>query len=193
VFLGANTFVWRHIAQTRACPPPPPAPPKSPPNNALRCAAVSAPRSITLPPAALEAAAALGKPADYLYCSELLEQTGIVVVPGQWVWVGGARGGGGGGEGGGGAEVSLRMLHCSAAADLSPDPSHVPPPDPHPSKPPQAAGLGRRPARCTSARRSCRPRRTWTRWWRAWACSMTRSWPSTAASFVTRSCPCASS
>lgn len=37
---------------------------------------------ITLPPAAHEAAAAKGKPADWLYCSELLEQTGIVVVPG---------------------------------------------------------------------------------------------------------------
>lgn len=30
----------------------------------------------------MTAAAALGKPADWLYCSELLEQTGIVVVPG---------------------------------------------------------------------------------------------------------------
>lgn len=37
---------------------------------------------ITLPPAVHEAAAAKGKPADWLYCSELLEQTGIVVVPG---------------------------------------------------------------------------------------------------------------
>jgi hypothetical protein len=40
-------------------------------------------RRITLPPAAHEAAAAKGKPADWLYCSELLEQTGIVVVPGR--------------------------------------------------------------------------------------------------------------
>jgi aspartate/methionine/tyrosine aminotransferase len=38
---------------------------------------------ITLPPAVHEAAAAKGKPADYLYCNELLEQTGIVVVPGE--------------------------------------------------------------------------------------------------------------
>lgn len=38
---------------------------------------------ITLPAAVHEAAAAKGKPADYLYCSELLEQTGIVVVPGK--------------------------------------------------------------------------------------------------------------
>lgn len=37
---------------------------------------------ITLPAAAAEAAAAKGKPADWLYCSELLEATGIVVVPG---------------------------------------------------------------------------------------------------------------
>lgn len=37
---------------------------------------------ITLPTGAIEAADKLGKPEDWLYCSELLEQTGIVVVPG---------------------------------------------------------------------------------------------------------------
>lgn len=42
---------------------------------------------ITLPPAVHEAAAAKGKPADWLYCSELLEQTGIVVVPGGCILV----------------------------------------------------------------------------------------------------------
>lgn len=35
-----------------------------------------------MPPAAAEAAAAQNKPADWLYCLELLEHTGIVVVPG---------------------------------------------------------------------------------------------------------------
>lgn len=35
-----------------------------------------------MPTGAVEAADKLGKPADWLYCSELLEQTGIVVVPG---------------------------------------------------------------------------------------------------------------
>jgi len=47
---------------------------------------------ITLPPAVHEAAAAKGKPADWLYCSELLEQTGIVVVPGGCILVLGAAG-----------------------------------------------------------------------------------------------------
>lgn len=37
---------------------------------------------ITLPPAALEAAARAGKAADFLYCMELLDKTGIVTVPG---------------------------------------------------------------------------------------------------------------
>lgn len=37
---------------------------------------------ISLPAGALAAAAALGKPADWLYCSELLDAAGIVVVPG---------------------------------------------------------------------------------------------------------------
>jgi alanine transaminase len=37
---------------------------------------------ITLPAGALAAAEAIHKPADWLYCSELLECTGIVVVPG---------------------------------------------------------------------------------------------------------------
>lgn len=37
---------------------------------------------IQLPPAAVAAATAIGKPADWLYCLELLESTGIVVVPG---------------------------------------------------------------------------------------------------------------
>ncbi len=35
-----------------------------------------------LPPKALAAAAAAGKPADTLYCLELLKATGIVTVPG---------------------------------------------------------------------------------------------------------------
>lgn len=39
---------------------------------------------ITLPSGVHAAASAKGKPADWLYCSELLEQTGIVVVPGGW-------------------------------------------------------------------------------------------------------------
>lgn len=37
---------------------------------------------IRLPPAAAAAAAALGKQPDWLYCKELLEATGVVVVPG---------------------------------------------------------------------------------------------------------------
>ncbi|KAL4421585.1 hypothetical protein ABPG75_010876 [Micractinium tetrahymenae] len=37
---------------------------------------------LTVPPAAVKAAANQGKPADFLYCMELLDQTGIVTVPG---------------------------------------------------------------------------------------------------------------
>jgi hypothetical protein len=40
------------------------------------------PDRITLPRAAAAAAAANNKPGDWLYCLELLESTGIVVVPG---------------------------------------------------------------------------------------------------------------
>jgi aspartate/methionine/tyrosine aminotransferase len=39
-------------------------------------------RRITLPTGAVSAASELGKPGDWLYCSELLEATGVVVVPG---------------------------------------------------------------------------------------------------------------
>ncbi|KAI8477320.1 MAG: alanine aminotransferase 2 [Monoraphidium minutum] len=49
--------------------------------NAAEGALYAFPR-ITLPKAAADAAAKLRKPADWLYCLELLEQTGIVVVPG---------------------------------------------------------------------------------------------------------------
>eukprot|EP00878_Enallax_costatus_P033859 GHUV01037435.1.p1 GENE.GHUV01037435.1~~GHUV01037435.1.p1 ORF type:complete len:496 (+),score=103.97 GHUV01037435.1:60-1547(+) len=49
--------------------------------NAAEGALYAFPR-ITLPNGAVEAADKLGKPADWLYCSELLDQTGIVVVPG---------------------------------------------------------------------------------------------------------------
>lgn len=38
--------------------------------------------SLRLPPAAVEAAAARGQAADFLYCMECLEATGIVIVPG---------------------------------------------------------------------------------------------------------------
>jgi aspartate/methionine/tyrosine aminotransferase len=38
--------------------------------------------SITLPPKAVEAAAAAGKAADAFYCLRLLDETGVVVVPG---------------------------------------------------------------------------------------------------------------
>lgn len=37
---------------------------------------------LTVPPAAVKAAAKQGKPADFLYCMELLDRTGIVTVPG---------------------------------------------------------------------------------------------------------------
>ena len=37
---------------------------------------------IRLPPKALDAATEAGKPADMMYCLELLDSTGIVVVPG---------------------------------------------------------------------------------------------------------------
>jgi aspartate/methionine/tyrosine aminotransferase len=37
---------------------------------------------LRLPPAALEAAARAGKAADFVYCMELLDKTGIVTVPG---------------------------------------------------------------------------------------------------------------
>ncbi len=37
---------------------------------------------LRLPQRALDEAAAAGKPADFLYCVELLEKTGIVTVPG---------------------------------------------------------------------------------------------------------------
>lgn len=37
---------------------------------------------LTLPAGAVEAAARQGTPADFLYCMELLDQTGIVTVPG---------------------------------------------------------------------------------------------------------------
>ncbi|WIA15264.1 hypothetical protein OEZ86_003901 [Tetradesmus obliquus] len=49
--------------------------------NAAEGALYAFPR-ITLPAKAVAAAEALGKPGDWLYCSELLEATGIVVVPG---------------------------------------------------------------------------------------------------------------
>ncbi len=49
--------------------------PRLPPHAPLRL-------RIRLPHGAAAAAAAKGKPADWLYCSELLEETGIVVVPG---------------------------------------------------------------------------------------------------------------
>jgi alanine transaminase len=49
--------------------------------NAAEGALYAFPR-IQLPAGAAAAAAAKGKPADWLYCSELLEATGIVVVPG---------------------------------------------------------------------------------------------------------------
>jgi aspartate/methionine/tyrosine aminotransferase len=49
--------------------------------NAAEGALYAFPR-IHLPPAAVEAARQLGKEPDWLYCSELLEATGIVVVPG---------------------------------------------------------------------------------------------------------------
>ncbi len=49
--------------------------------NAAEGALYAFPR-IHLPPAALEAARAQGRQPDWLYCSELLEATGIVVVPG---------------------------------------------------------------------------------------------------------------
>ncbi len=37
---------------------------------------------LTLPAGAQQAAAAAGKQADFLYCMELLDRTGIVTVPG---------------------------------------------------------------------------------------------------------------
>jgi aspartate/methionine/tyrosine aminotransferase len=37
---------------------------------------------ITLPPAAMAAAKAIGKSPDLMYCLELLEETGIACVPG---------------------------------------------------------------------------------------------------------------
>lgn len=39
---------------------------------------------LTFPPAALEAAEQQGKQADFLYCVDLLNKTGIVTVPGVW-------------------------------------------------------------------------------------------------------------
>ena len=49
--------------------------------NASQGAMYAFPR-IYLPPKALDAAAEAGKPADMMYCLELLDSTGIVVVPG---------------------------------------------------------------------------------------------------------------
>ena len=37
---------------------------------------------LSLPPKAVAAAAAMGKPADFYYCWRLLESTGVTVVPG---------------------------------------------------------------------------------------------------------------
>jgi alanine transaminase len=51
-------------------------------NKESACAAALLACRITLPAGAVAAAEALGKPADWLYCSELLDATGIVVVPG---------------------------------------------------------------------------------------------------------------
>ncbi|KAL4420999.1 hypothetical protein ABPG77_001318, partial [Micractinium sp. CCAP 211/92] len=49
--------------------------------NTVEGAMYAFPR-LTLPAGAIAAAEKLGKPADFLYCMELLDQTGIVTVPG---------------------------------------------------------------------------------------------------------------
>lgn len=56
--------------------------PPIPPHCSFSSSSHTSTNSITLPRAASEAASRENKPADWLYCLELLESTGIVVVPG---------------------------------------------------------------------------------------------------------------
>lgn len=123
---------------------------------------------LTMPAGAVDAAAAGNKQPDFLYCMELLDQTGIVTVPGsgfgQVRWAKRA-------DLGAAARLECTAVHGREAVlppvgvlRLQPLPSHPPTSVPPMAIPPPLP-RNRRPARSTCAPPSCRLRLTW-RWCR---------------------------
>lgn len=125
---------------------------------------------LTMPAGAVDAAAAGNKQPDFVYCMELLDQTGIVTVPGsgfgQVRWAERA-------DLGAAARLECKAVNRREAAlppvgvrRLQPLPSNLPTSvSPCLSTTPAPLPRNRRPARSTCAPPSCRLRLTW-RWCR---------------------------